>query len=149
MGKELSEMTLAELWELFPIHLVEHNDRWKQYYDEIERLLSEALSEYQIKRISHIGSTAIDGIWAKDIVDVLVEIAIVSIWRKLPQKSSSAVLSECPPKTAEFRLTEDIQRTDLRKRFFTFTCGMRAIMTNHISGIILMSTPTQLSNTKV
>ena len=28
MGKELSEMTLEELWELFPIVLVEHNDKW-------------------------------------------------------------------------------------------------------------------------
>ena len=25
--------------------------------------------------ISHIGSTAVDGIWAKDIVDVLVELS--------------------------------------------------------------------------
>lgn len=27
MGKELSEMSLEELWELFPIFLVEHNDK--------------------------------------------------------------------------------------------------------------------------
>ena len=26
MGKNLSEMTLEELWELFPIFLVAHND---------------------------------------------------------------------------------------------------------------------------
>ena len=36
MGKELSEMTLAELWELFPIFLVQHDDKWKNYYKEIE-----------------------------------------------------------------------------------------------------------------
>ena len=29
MGKELLEMTLAELWELFPIFLVQHDDKWK------------------------------------------------------------------------------------------------------------------------
>ncbi len=29
MGKELSEMTLEELWELFPISLVARDDRWK------------------------------------------------------------------------------------------------------------------------
>ena len=28
MGKELSEMTLEELWDLFPIFLVQH-DEWK------------------------------------------------------------------------------------------------------------------------
>lgn len=29
MGKDLSEMTSEELWELFPIFLVEHDDRWE------------------------------------------------------------------------------------------------------------------------
>ncbi len=75
MRKELLEMSLEELWELFPIFLVAHNDKWNLYYDEIENLLKSALSEYPIKRISHIGSTAISGIWAKDIVDVLVEVS--------------------------------------------------------------------------
>ena len=28
MGKELSEMTLEELWDLFPIFLVQHDDQW-------------------------------------------------------------------------------------------------------------------------
>ena len=35
MGKDLSEMTLEELWELFPIFLVAHDNRWKDYYNEI------------------------------------------------------------------------------------------------------------------
>lgn len=72
--KELSEMSLEELWELFPIFLVEHNDAWGRYYDEIEAVLKEILSECPIESISHIGSTAISGIWAKDIVDVLIEV---------------------------------------------------------------------------
>lgn len=29
MGKELSDMALEELWELFPISLVEHDDKWR------------------------------------------------------------------------------------------------------------------------
>ncbi len=33
------------------------------------------LSGCPIERISHIGSTAISGIWAKDIVDVLIEVS--------------------------------------------------------------------------
>lgn len=35
-GKELSEMTLEELWELFPIFLVQHDDKWEDAYREIE-----------------------------------------------------------------------------------------------------------------
>ncbi len=75
MGKELSEMSLGELWELFPVFLVAHNDKWNLFYDEIESFLRTALAGYPIERISHIGSTAISGIWAKDIVDVLIEVS--------------------------------------------------------------------------
>ncbi len=75
MGKELSEMSLEELWELFPIFLVAPNDKWNIFYDEIESFLKTILAEYPIERISHIGSTAISGIWAKDIVDVLIEVS--------------------------------------------------------------------------
>ena len=62
MGKELSEMTLEELWELFPIFLVQHDDRWAESYREIEAILSVLLADYPVERISHIGSTAIRGI---------------------------------------------------------------------------------------
>lgn len=75
MGKALSEMRLEELWELFPIFLVEPSDKWASSYNKIELILKETLSECPIERVSHIGSTAIHGIWAKDIVDVLIEIS--------------------------------------------------------------------------
>ncbi len=74
MGKSLSEMTLEELWELFPIFLVPHNEQWVEYYDEMESFLFNILSGYQVRRISHIGSTAIKNIWAKNIIDILIEI---------------------------------------------------------------------------
>ena len=75
MGKALPEMTLEELWELFPIFLVAHDDRWKDSFDEIEHTLTGLLSDQPVVRISHIGSTAIQGIWAKNIIDVMVEIS--------------------------------------------------------------------------
>lgn len=74
MSKELSEMTLEELWKLFPISLVAPRDGWKDDYREMEAMLKNLLSDGFAPRISHIGSTAIAGIWAKNIVDVLVEI---------------------------------------------------------------------------
>ncbi len=51
MGKELSEMTLEELWDLFPIFLVQHDDQWNEYYEEIEAVITDLLKDYQIKRI--------------------------------------------------------------------------------------------------
>lgn len=75
MSKKLSEMTLEELWELFPILLTKHKAEWNDYYAGMEAALKEALQAFRTVRISHIGSTAINGIWAKPIVDILVEIA--------------------------------------------------------------------------
>lgn len=34
MAKNLSEMSLAELWELFPVYLTEHQDCWSDWYEE-------------------------------------------------------------------------------------------------------------------
>ena len=75
MGKDLSEMTLEELWELFPITLVAHDDRWNDNFNEIEKTLTNLLADQSVVRISHIGSTVVHRIWAKNIVDVMVEIS--------------------------------------------------------------------------
>lgn len=71
MRKSLSEMTLQELWELFPIQLTEHKECWKDWYLEEQTNLLSFLPK--TVRISHIGSTAIQAIWAKPIVDIIVE----------------------------------------------------------------------------
>jgi GrpB-like predicted nucleotidyltransferase (UPF0157 family) len=67
-------MTLDELWELFPISLVEHDETWARQYEGVEAALRESLTGLPVDRISHIGSTAVRGIRAKGIVDVLVEL---------------------------------------------------------------------------
>ncbi len=68
-------MTLEELWQLFPIILTEHNPEWKEIYLEEKALLQKALAGFNILSIDHIGSTAVDGIRAKPIIDILMEIA--------------------------------------------------------------------------
>lgn len=72
MPKKLSEMTLDELWQLFPIFLTEHQPCWKDWYAEEESFLKNTLPDHA--SINHIGSTAIVSIWAKPIIDILVEI---------------------------------------------------------------------------
>ena len=68
-------MTVEELCQLFPIFLVEHKDSWEEDYKEIETELQGILAGYRVDRINHVGSTSIKNIWAKDIVDVLIEIS--------------------------------------------------------------------------
>lgn len=70
MGKKLAEMTLEELWQLFPIALTAPNPKWAEQYRETEERLAALLHDWH-PTFHHIGSTAVNGIWAKPIVDVL------------------------------------------------------------------------------
>lgn len=81
MGKSLEEMTLEELWELFPVVLVPHRPQWLEWAGDEIKSLSELLRDYT-PVITHIGSTAIAGIQAKPIVDILVEISPDADWRR-------------------------------------------------------------------
>lgn len=73
MVKRLEEMTLQELWELFPITLVPHDDRWAQWAaGEMARLRSSVFGRVGAE-VHHVGSTAVKGIWAKPVVDLLAE----------------------------------------------------------------------------
>ncbi len=72
MNKPLENMTREELWQLFPIFLVPHNDEWKKWFSEEKKAIEALLPNHKLT-ISHIGSTAIPDIWAKNIVDILIE----------------------------------------------------------------------------
>ena len=104
MGKALSEMTLEELWALFPIFLVPHNDKWSEDYREMEALLKKLLPDDPVERVSHIGSTAIDHIWAKNIVDVMVE---------LPKNADMKAMARVLEQNGFRRMSEDENRISL------------------------------------
>jgi len=74
MGKELSEMTLEELWELFPIILKEYNTDYRDWYEIEKQKLLNCIDKKNIMRINHIGSTSVEGLIAKPTVDILLEI---------------------------------------------------------------------------
>jgi len=70
---KLDDMSITELWYLFPIYLVPYKQIWNmQYTDEKNRLLK-ILKDCPIVSINHIGSTSL-GIYSKDIVDIMIEI---------------------------------------------------------------------------
>ncbi len=64
-------MTLEELWELFPIVLTEHKSCWADWYREEIAALKDVLPPCEFY---HIGSTAINGIFAKPIIDILITV---------------------------------------------------------------------------
>ncbi len=70
---KLDELSLEELWKLFPITFTNHNDNFKDVYLKEENILKSLIGNY-IERISHIGSTSIKSIKTKPIIDILIEI---------------------------------------------------------------------------
>ncbi|GLC78543.1 GrpB family protein [Lacrimispora brassicae] len=72
--KELKDMSLEELWELFPIVLKEHNSDYAVWYEDEKRNLVGILNDYKVCRVNHIGSTSVNGLIAKPIIDILLEL---------------------------------------------------------------------------
>lgn len=102
----LEEMTLQELWQLFPIVLKPHNDEWIQWFSEKKESLESYIPSCLFHQIFHIGSTAIPDIQAKPIVDILMltdtdenlqEIARICTehgWRKMNEQSHRISLND-------------------------------------------------------
>lgn len=72
--KSLYELTPAELGKLFPVRLEKFNPAWPAIFRDEKRVIQNLLSEKRCGEIAHFGSTAIPGIHAKPIIDMLVEI---------------------------------------------------------------------------
>ncbi len=72
--RSLMDMSLEELWQLFPVQLEEFNPSWTIWYDEETAALQAILGD-QVARIDHIGSTSVPRLTAKPIVDILLQVA--------------------------------------------------------------------------
>jgi GrpB-like predicted nucleotidyltransferase (UPF0157 family) len=59
--------------EMRKIEVVPHNSNWKQEFERESNLVADALGNNVVK-VHHIGSTSIPGIYAKPIIDMLVEV---------------------------------------------------------------------------
>ena len=97
MSPSLEKMSLEELWQLFPIFLREYQDEWKDWYAEERLRLLIFLPANQLVRISHIGSTSLETIWSKPIVDILLEIpkaADMTVMKDLLLQNGYLLMSE-------------------------------------------------------
>lgn len=87
--RNLKDMTLAELWELFPIVLAAYNPDWSEWANEEILELTALLKDYS-PIINHIGSTAIPNIQAKPIIDILVELNHDTDWSRIKERMETA-----------------------------------------------------------
>ena len=108
MSPTLEEMSLEELWQLFPIFLREHQDEWKDWYAEERLRLLSFLPEHQIVRLSHIGSTSVETIWAKPIVDIMLEI---------PKETDMAAMRDLLLKNGYLLMSESQERMSFNKGY--------------------------------
>lgn len=87
MGKKLQDMTLEELWQLFPIVLTPHEPIWADWYacevNNLRGILPHGAEYY------HVGSTAVKGITAKPIIDILATLDSI---REI--RNAASILSE-------------------------------------------------------
>lgn len=84
MSHTLKDMTLEELWQLFPIVLTPHRPQWEDWANEEILELLALLKNYS-PIITHIGSTAIPNIQAKSIIDILVELNPDADWSRIKE----------------------------------------------------------------
>lgn len=54
------------------IHMVPHNPRWRQEFENETKQITDALGEGNFVTVHHIGSTAIPNIYAKPVIDILL-----------------------------------------------------------------------------
>ena len=74
MKKKVSDLTPEEFQKTFPIVLKEHNADYAAWYESEKAEILRVIDGADVARINHIGSSAIAGLVAKPIVDILLEI---------------------------------------------------------------------------
>ncbi len=78
MKKPLNQLSTEELGQLFPIEIVPYSDSWAKDFENEKNTLQEKLGEKTALRIEHFGSTAVNGLSAKPIIDILIEIPVLT-----------------------------------------------------------------------
>jgi len=73
-GKILEHLTTEELGKLFPIQIVSYDKNWVNIFNSESELIKDRLGDNIALKVEHFGSTAIEGLYAKPTIDILVEI---------------------------------------------------------------------------
>ncbi|MGD0343278.1 MAG: GrpB family protein, partial [Bacteroidales bacterium] len=75
MSEDLNKLSIEELGRLFPIIITEYNPDWRGIYLNEKKMILKAIGSNNVKRIDHIGSTAVPGLCAKPTIDILIQVS--------------------------------------------------------------------------
>ncbi len=64
----------AEDWVDEPVRIVAYDARWPERFERERLALEDAIGEWTVGAIHHVGSTAVPGLDAKPVIDILVGI---------------------------------------------------------------------------
>lgn len=74
MKKKVSDLTPEEWQQTFPIILEAYNPCYQDWYEQEKALILGTIDAQEVARINHIGSSAVAGLVAKPILDILLEV---------------------------------------------------------------------------
>jgi len=77
------------------VKLEPYNDKWSKLFDEERELLSSQLKELIIA-IEHVGSTSIEGLFAKPIIDIAIGVSSLDVIIELKEKVKAHGYVEVP-----------------------------------------------------
>jgi len=77
------------------VKLEPYNDKWSKLFDEERELLFSRLKELIIA-IEHVGSTSIEGLFAKPIIDIAIGVSSLDVIIKLKEKVKALGYVEVP-----------------------------------------------------
>ncbi|MEH6930490.1 GrpB family protein [Priestia megaterium] len=77
------------------VKLQPYNDKWRKSFEEERELLSSQLKELIIA-IEHVGSTSIEGLFAKPIIDIAIGVSSLDVIIELKEKAKALGYVEVP-----------------------------------------------------
>jgi len=77
------------------VKLEPYNDKWSKLFDKERELLSSQLKNL-IVEIEHVGSTSIEGLFAKPIIDIAIGVSSLDVIIKLKEKVKEVGYVEVP-----------------------------------------------------
>ena len=111
-----------------PIRMVAHDPKWTTSYEEQARRLEAALEPWLAEPLQHIGSTAVPGLVAKPIIDMVGVVADIGPAQEMTDRLSMLNWRACP------------ERTDAPQRKLSYCTPSIARRTHHLHVVEQTST---------
>jgi GrpB-like predicted nucleotidyltransferase (UPF0157 family) len=114
-------------FQIKPITIIRHSKEWKSEFQHLAGLLRNLLGP-TAKRIDPIGSTSIDGLCAKDRIDIQITVASAEDFPEVKNKLEGGGFVQAPENLQDHIPTgSHLDETQWQKQFYRAPEGLRAM----------------------